>query len=123
GGQRQRAWIGMALAQDTPVLLLDEPTTFLDVAHQLEVLELLVRLNREAGRTVVMVLHDLNQASRYADHLVAVRAGKVVCEGPPRHVMTPTVLREVFGIDCSVLECPRYGVPLCVPYLAASRGR
>ncbi|WP_126428549.1 ABC transporter ATP-binding protein [Brevibacillus marinus] len=122
GGQRQRAWIAMALAQQTDILFLDEPTTFLDMAHQLEVLQLLHKLNREEGRTIVMVVHDLNHASRYAHHIVAIKSGTVVSEGSPQQVMTKEVLREVFGIEADILYDPRTGVPLCLPFaLAASR--
>ncbi|WP_026370883.1 ABC transporter ATP-binding protein [Kallotenue papyrolyticum] len=116
GGQRQRAWIAMTLAQNTAVLLLDEPTTFLDMAHQLEVLQLLHELNRREGRTVVMVVHDLNHAARYADHLVAMAAGRVVAEGPPQAVVTPAMLREVFGVEADVIPDPRTGLPLCIPH-------
>ena len=115
GGQRQRAWIAMTLAQETSLLLLDEPTTFLDLAHQLEVLELLKKLNQQ-GRTVVMVLHDINQATRYAHHLVALKAGRVVAQGEPAKMLSSSLLREVFGIEADVLIDPRLGVPLCVPY-------
>ncbi|MFI0895807.1 ABC transporter ATP-binding protein [Streptomyces sp. NPDC020983] len=115
GGQRQRAWIAMALAQDTDLLLLDEPTTFLDIAHQVEVLDLVRRLNRERGRTVVAVLHDLNQAARYADHLVAMKAGRIVAEGPPSEVVTATLVREVFGLESVVVPDPVTGDPLVVP--------
>lgn len=120
GGQRQRAWIAMALAQDTPVMLLDEPTTFLDMAHQLEVLKLLQQLNRDEGRTIVMVIHDLNHAARYADHLVAILHGKVVVEGPPADVMTLDMLRTVFGIEADIVVDARSQVPLCIPYDLAS---
>ncbi|GAA1787445.1 ABC transporter ATP-binding protein [Planosporangium flavigriseum] len=115
GGQRQRAWLAMALAQDTEVLLLDEPTTYLDLAYQLDVLELVVGLNRSRGRTVVMVLHDLNQAARYADHLIAMRAGRVVAAGPPTEVVTPDLVAAVFDLDAKVLTCPVAGTPLVVP--------
>ncbi|MFR9779004.1 ABC transporter ATP-binding protein [Micromonospora sp. MS34] len=115
GGQRQRVWIAMTLAQDTEALLLDEPTTFLDLAHQVEVLDLLHRLRTERGRTVVAVLHDLNQAARYADHLVAMRAGAVVAAGPPREILTADLVRDVFGLDCVVVPCPVSGAPLVVP--------
>ncbi|NES30990.1 ATP-binding cassette domain-containing protein [Micromonospora terminaliae] len=117
GGQRQRVWIAMTLAQDTEALLLDEPTTFLDLAHQVEVLDLLHRLRAERGRTVVAVLHDLNQAARYADHLVAMRAGAVVAAGPPREILTADLVRDVFGLDCVVVPCPVTGAPLVVPAL------
>ncbi|MFG3579817.1 ABC transporter ATP-binding protein [Micromonospora chersina] len=117
GGQRQRVWIAMTLAQDTEALLLDEPTTFLDLAHQVEVLDLLHRLRAERGRTVVAVLHDLNQAARYADHLVAMRAGAVVAAGPPREILTVDLVRDVFGLDCVVVPCPVTGAPLVVPAL------
>jgi ABC-type cobalamin/Fe3+-siderophores transport system ATPase subunit len=115
GGQRQRVWIAMTLAQDTEALLLDEPTTFLDLAHQVEVLDLLHRLRVERGRTVVAVLHDLNQAARYADHLVAMRAGAVVAAGPPREILTADLVQEVFGLACVVVPCPVTGAPLVVP--------
>ncbi|WP_078849397.1 ABC transporter ATP-binding protein [Streptomyces sp. NRRL F-5126] len=115
GGQRQRVWIAMALAQETDLLLLDEPTTFLDIAHQVEVLDLVRRLNHERGRTVVIVLHDLNQAARYADHLVAMKAGSVVAEGAPADVVTAELVREVFGLDAVVIDDPVTGGPLVVP--------
>ncbi|MFI9323366.1 ABC transporter ATP-binding protein [Kitasatospora aureofaciens] len=115
GGQRQRAWIAMALAQGTDILLLDEPTTYLDIAHQVEVLDLVRRLNVERGRTVVAVLHDLNQAARYADHLVAMRDGRVVAEGAPGEVVTAELVREVFGLDSVVVPDPVTGTPLVVP--------
>ncbi|MFG1839894.1 ABC transporter ATP-binding protein [Micromonospora sp. NPDC049175] len=115
GGQRQRVWIAMTLAQDTDALLLDEPTTFLDLAHQVEVLDLLHRLRVERGRTVVAVLHDLNQAARYADHLVAMRDGAVVAAGPPREILTADLVRDVFGLACVVVPCPVTGAPLVVP--------
>jgi len=114
GGQRQRVWIAMTLAQDTEVLLLDEPTTYLDLAHQIEVLDLLRRLQRD-GRTVVAVLHDLNQAARYADHVIAMRDGAVVATGPPAEILTSTLVRDVFGLDCVVVPCPVSGAPLIVP--------
>lgn len=116
GGQRQRAWISMALAQETETLLLDEPTTFLDMAHQLEVLQLLNHLNRQEGRTVLMVLHDLNNAARFSHHIVALRGGRVFAEGAPEEVMTPELFREVFGVEAEVVPDPRTGVPLCIPY-------
>jgi iron complex transport system ATP-binding protein len=115
GGQRQRVWIAMALAQRTGVLLLDEPTTHLDIAHQLEVLELLRALNHGEHRTIVMVLHDLNEAARYGDHLVAMRDGRIVAEGPPEAVVTTETVRSVFGIDSRVLTDPVTGTPLLVP--------
>jgi iron complex transport system ATP-binding protein len=116
GGQRQRAWISMALAQETETLLLDEPTTFLDMAHQLEVLQLLGRLNREEGRTIVMVLHDLNNASRYSHHMIALSEGGLFAAGPPQEVMTPELLREVFHVEADIVADPRSGIPLCIPY-------
>lgn len=115
GGQRQRVWIAMALAQETDLLLLDEPTTFLDIAHQVEVLDLVRRLNHDQGRTVVIVLHDLNQAARYADHLVVMKEGHVVAEGPPSEVVTAALVREVFGLESVVIPCPVTGAPLVVP--------
>ena len=116
GGQRQRAWIAMSLAQDTDILFLDEPTTFLDMAHQLEVLHLLEHLNRTAGRTIVMVVHDLNHASRYAHHMIAIKQGKAIASGSPVEVMTADVLREVFGIEADIVADPRSGLPLCLPF-------
>lgn len=120
GGQRQRAWIAMALAQDTHTLLLDEPTTFLDVAHRMHLLDLLVTLNADRGRTIVMVLHDLNEAARYAHNLIAMHEGTVVASGPPWTVMTPEVIRKVFEIESSVIEDPVTGSPLCIPHPGAS---
>ena len=119
GGQRQRVWIAMALAQDPDVLLLDEPTTFLDLTHQLEVLDLLRELNRARGTTVVMVLHDLNLAARYADHLVVMADGGVLAEGPPADVVTPEVLHAAFRLDALVVEDPVTGAPMVVPRSAA----
>jgi len=115
GGQRQRAWIAMALAQETDILLLDEPTTFLDVAHQVEVLDLLTDLNRERGTTIVMVLHDMNMAARYADHLFAMRDGTLVASGPPSTVMTSELIREVFDLDAVVIPDPVSGSPIVLP--------
>ena len=116
GGQRQRAWIAMALAQGTEVLLLDEPTTFLDMAHQMEVMILLEKLNKDQKRTIIMVVHDLNHAARYAQHLVALKDGTVMYEGRPEDVMTPQMLRDVFNIDADVIPDPRTGAPMCLPY-------
>ncbi|MGQ0773134.1 MAG: ABC transporter ATP-binding protein [Pseudonocardiales bacterium] len=115
GGQRQRAWISMALAQGTDLILLDEPTTFLDRAHQVDVLDRVERLHTEAGRTVVMVLHDLNMAARYAQRLIAMRAGRIVADGTPAEVLTEPLLREVFELDAHVLTDPVAGTPLIVP--------
>lgn len=121
GGQRQRAWIAMALAQGTPTMLLDEPTTFLDLAHQVDVLDLLADLNEREGRTIVLVLHDLNQACRYAHHLVAMRAGTVVAGGPPAHVVTPDLVADVFGLAVRVVPDPETGTPLVVPRAGRAR--
>lgn len=115
GGQRQRAWIAMALAQETDILLLDEPTTFLDVAHQVEVLDLLTDLNRDRGTTIVMVLHDMNLAARYSDHLFALRSGRVVASGAPSDVMTSELIREVFDLDALVVSDPVSGSPIVLP--------
>jgi ABC-type cobalamin/Fe3+-siderophores transport system ATPase subunit len=115
GGQRQRVWIALTLAQETPLLLLDEPTTFLDIAHQVEVLDLVDELNETRGVTVVMVLHDLNQACRYADHVVAMRTGQVVASGEPNAVITAELVGEVFRLDCVVIPDPLTGTPLVVP--------
>lgn len=116
GGQRQRAWIAMAIAQETDLLLLDEPTTYLDMAHQLEILQLLERLNREEGRTIVMVIHDLNHAARFSHHMVALRDGKKVKEGSAEEVMTALVLKEVFQIDAVIVKDPRTKKPVCLSY-------
>lgn len=115
GGQRQRAWIAMALAQDTETLLLDEPTTYLDLAHQIEVLDLLADLNRTRGKTIIMVLHDLNLACRYADHLIALRQGKVYAQGTPAEIMTETLVRQVFNLESKIMPDPIAGTPLCIP--------
>ncbi|KSW23776.1 ABC transporter ATP-binding protein [Cellulomonas sp. B6] len=115
GGQRQRVWIAMALAQQTDVLLLDEPTTFLDVAHQVEVLDLLTDLNRERGTTIVMVLHDLNLAARYADDLVALTDGRLYAQGDPADVVTERMVRDVFGMAARVVPDPVSGCPLVLP--------
>lgn len=115
GGQRQRVWIAMALAQETDLLLLDEPTTFLDITHQIEVLDLVRGLNRDAGRTVVVVLHDLNLACRYAHHIVAMRDGRIVAKGAPADVVTAEHVRSVFGLECVVIDDPVSATPLVVP--------
>ena len=115
GGQRQRVWIAMALAQDTPTLLLDEPTTYLDLAYSIEVLSLVRRLQSEQGKTVVMVLHDLNLAIRFSDHLVVLGDGVVAAQGTPQDVVTPELLHEVFGLDALVVQDPATGGPLIVP--------
>lgn len=115
GGQRQRAWIAMTLAQDSEFILLDEPTTFLDLAFQIEVLDLLHDLNKERGKTIVMVLHDLNHACRYADYLIAVHDGKIAVQGVPGEVVTEKVVQDVFGIECRIIPDPVTGTPLIVP--------
>ncbi|NIY66335.1 ABC transporter ATP-binding protein [Streptomyces malaysiensis] len=115
GGQRQRVWIAMALAQETDLLLLDEPTTYLDISHQVEVLDLVRQLNHERGRTVVAVLHDLNQAARYADHLIAMKTGRIVARGRPEDIVTAELVHEVFGLESVVVPDPVTGSPLVVP--------
>ncbi|MEV4678683.1 MULTISPECIES: ABC transporter ATP-binding protein [Actinomadura] len=115
GGQRQRVWIAMALAQQTDLLLLDEPTTFLDASHQIEVLDLLTDLNRDRGTTIVMVLHDLNLAARYADHLIALAGGRLHASGAPADVLTEEVVRTVFDLDSRIMEDPVSGRPLMLP--------
>lgn len=122
GGQRQRAWIAMTLAQETDILLLDEPTTYLDLAYQIEVLDLLRELN-EAGRTIVMVLHDLNQACRYAHHLVAMRDGKIWGQGAPASIMTERMVAEVFRLNARIIADPVSGAPLCIPLGGPRVGR
>lgn len=116
GGQRQRAWVAMVLAQDTEVILLDEPTTFLDIAHQYELLELFAGLNRE-GRTIVAVLHDLNQAARFASRLVVMHEGRIRGDGPPAQVLTSELVEEVFGLACDVVDDPQSGTPMVVPHV------
>lgn len=115
GGQRQRVWIAMALAQETDILLLDEPTTFLDINHQIEVLDLLTDLNHTRGTTIVMVLHDLNLAARYADHLVAMAAGRLHAAGTPEDVLTERTVREVFGLESRVITDPTSNRPMMLP--------
>jgi ABC-type cobalamin/Fe3+-siderophores transport system ATPase subunit len=115
GGQRQRVWVAMVLAQSTPIVLLDEPTTFLDIAHQIELLELCARLNREQGTTMVAVLHDLNQAARYADQVIVMKAGRIVAQGPPPAVVTAELIGDVFGLACRIIDDPETGTPLVIP--------
>lgn len=115
GGQRQRAWVAMVLAQQTALLLLDEPTTFLDIAHQIELLELLRNLNIVEGHTIVAVLHDLNHACRYATHLIAMRDGKILAEGSPAAIVTAELVEQVFGISCLVVDDPVSHTPLVIP--------
>ncbi|MFF7754925.1 ABC transporter ATP-binding protein [Streptomyces sp. NPDC007971] len=121
GGQRQRVWIAMALAQQTPLLLLDEPTTYLDIQHQIDVLDLCAELHETQGRTLVAVLHDLNHAARYATHLIALRGGRVIAEGAPDDIVTAELVEEVFGLRCQVIDDPETGTPLVVP--AARKAR
>jgi iron complex transport system ATP-binding protein len=122
GGQRQRVWLAMALAQATPLLLLDEPTTFLDIAHQMEVLDLCAELHR-GGRTLVAVLHDLNHACRYATQLVVMREGAVFAQGPPDEIVDAELVKAVFGLECLVMPCPASGAPMVVPASRSGEGR
>jgi iron complex transport system ATP-binding protein len=115
GGQRQRAWIAMTLAQDTSTLLLDEPTTYLDMTHHIEVLDILFELNQSKQSTIVMVLHDLNLACRYAHHIVAIKEGTVFAQGKPEDVVTEDLVRAVFGMESRIIPDPLYGTPLCIP--------
>ncbi|WP_312928843.1 ATP-binding cassette domain-containing protein, partial [Pseudescherichia sp.] len=115
GGQRQRAWIAMVLAQETAIMLLDEPTTWLDISYQIDVLELLSELNREKGYTLAAVLHDLNQACRYATHLIALRDGKMVAQGAPKEIVTAELIEAVYGLRCMIIEDPVAHTPLVVP--------
>lgn len=115
GGQRQRVWIAMALAQQTPLFLLDEPTTYLDIQHQIEVLDLCAELHEEQGRTLVAVLHDLNHAARYATHLIAMKDGAVIAEGAPADIVTAELVEQVFGLGCQIIDDPETGTPLVVP--------
>lgn len=116
GGQRQRAWIAMVLAQDTDIILLDEPTTYLDMTHQIEILDLLFELNEKENRTIVMVLHDLNLACRYAHNIVAVQDKKVYAQGKPEAVITCNLVKDVFKMDCQITKDPLFGTPLCIPF-------
>ncbi|MFC0527475.1 ABC transporter ATP-binding protein [Phytohabitans kaempferiae] len=115
GGQRQRVWVAMALAQDTDLLLLDEPTTYLDINHQVELLRLLRKLNTEAGKTIVIVMHDLNLACRFCDHVIAMADGSIVAEGPPTETVTAALVAKVFGLACIVVPDPVAGTPMIVP--------
>ncbi len=115
GGQRQRVWVAMALAQQTPLLLLDEPTTYLDIAHQIELLDLFRQLNRERRQTMIAVLHDLNHACRYADHIIAMRDGKIVAEGKPAEIITAELVERVFGMPCMIIDDPLSHTPLVIP--------
>jgi len=119
GGQRQRVWIAMVLAQQTPLILLDEPTTFLDIAHQIELLDLFADLNAEQGRTIVAVLHDLNHACRFADQIIAMKAGSIVAQGNPAEIVTADLVEEVYGLRCQVIDDPETGTPLVVPRASA----
>lgn len=115
GGQRQRAWIAMVLAQETSIMLLDEPTTWLDISHQIDLLELLSELNRTQGYTLAAVLHDLNQACRYATHLIALRDGEIVAQGAPKEIVTPELIARIYGMRCMIIDDPVAGTPLVVP--------
>ena len=115
GGQRQRVWVAMALAQETSLLLLDEPTTYLDIAHQIELMDLFQDLNRVQGHTLVAVLHDLNHACRYADHLIMIKAGKVIATGSPNEIVTEDLIKQVFGLSCLILPDPISNTPLIIP--------
>lgn len=119
GGQRQRVWVAMVLAQQTPLVLLDEPTTFLDIAHQIELLDLFAELNAEQGRTIVAVLHDLNHACRFADRIIAMKAGTIVVQGDPAAVITAGLVEEVYGLQCQIIDDPQTGTPLVIPRASA----
>ncbi|WAA09186.1 ABC transporter ATP-binding protein [Fervidibacillus albus] len=116
GGQRQRVWLAMALAQETDILLLDEPTTYLDMAHQLEVLKIIQNLNVKHGATIVMVLHDINHAARFSHNMIAMKKGKIIDNGPPSKIMTPKILKEVFDIEAKIIRDEDLGVPFCFSY-------
>ncbi|MFG3436308.1 ABC transporter ATP-binding protein [Nonomuraea sp. NPDC047897] len=123
GGQRQRVWLAMALAQETPLLLLDEPTTYLDITHQVEVLDLCAELQESGERTVVVVLHELNLAARYATHLIAMRDGRVVAHGAPKDIVTPELIETVYQLPCSIIDDPETGTPLIIPAARTRAGR
>ncbi|MEK4230821.1 ABC transporter ATP-binding protein [Solibacillus sp. FSL H8-0538] len=116
GGQRQRAWIAMTLAQDTDIILLDEPTTYLDMTHQIEILDLLYELNEKEKRTIVMVLHDLNLACRYAENIVAIKDREIYAQGKPESIISCSLVKHVFGMDCQITKDPLFGTPLCIPF-------
>lgn len=116
GGQRQRAWIAMTLAQQTDIILLDEPTTYLDMTHQIEILDLLFELNETEKRTIVMVLHDLNLACRYAHHIVAIKNKQIYGQGKPEYVVNSSLVEDVFGMKCEITVDPLFGTPLCIPH-------
>ncbi|WP_096200365.1 ABC transporter ATP-binding protein [Bacillus sp. FJAT-45350] len=120
GGQRQRAWIAMTLAQDSDIILLDEPTTYLDMTHQIEILDLLFELNEKHSRTIIMVLHDINLASRYAHNIIAIKDGAVFNQGTPEDIINCDLVRSVFGMECQVTNDPLFGTPHCIPF---GRGR
>jgi iron complex transport system ATP-binding protein len=120
GGQRQRVWLAMALAQDTPLLLLDEPTTYLDIAHQIEVLDLCAELHEDGGRTIVVVLHELNLAVRYATHLIVMRDGRILAEGEPHAIVTPELVEQTFDLPCRIIDDPETGSPLIIPLARAT---
>ena len=115
GGQRQRVWIAMALAQQTDILFLDEPTTYLDITYQVEILDMLTDLNKKYGTTIVMVLHDINLSARYADHIFALHKGKLVAEGTPAEVVTSSLIKDIFGLDCMVIQDPVSHSPSVIP--------
>ncbi|GFG49803.1 Fe(3+)-dicitrate ABC transporter ATP-binding protein [Mycolicibacterium agri] len=115
GGQRQRVWVAVLLAQQTPLMLLDEPTTYLDIAHQVELLDLFAMLNREQNRTVVVVLHDLQHACRYADQIIVMKSGQIVAEGNPNVVITEALVEDVYGLKCQIIDDPQTGTPLVIP--------
>ena len=116
GGQKQRAWIAMTLAQQTEIILLDEPTTYLDLTHQIEVLDLLYKLNHEENRTIVMVLHDINLACRYADNIVSLVNKGIYAQGKPKEIITADLVQDVFQLNCEIIEDPIYKTPMCIPY-------
>ena len=116
GGQRQRAWIAMAIAQNTDILFLDEPTSFLDVSHQMDVLHLVEHLNKTYNKTIIMVIHELNEAARFADYLVAMKDGKIQYEGTPHDIFHNEMLKDVFGVDSTIMNDPKTDRPFCIPY-------
>ncbi|MEM8857206.1 MAG: ABC transporter ATP-binding protein [Chloroflexota bacterium] len=115
-GERQRAWIALTLAQNTPLLLLDEPTTFLDIGHQLDVLKLVKKLNEQQQMTIVLVLHDLNQAARFGQRMIVLQEGSIVADGSPADVLNPTLLANIFNVRASIITDPAIGTPICLPY-------
>ena len=120
GGQRQRVWIALSLAQSTDILLLDEPTTYLDIAYQVEILDCLAKLNKLRKTTIVAILHDINLSIRYADHIFAMKKGELIAEGDPKDIITPSLMRTIYGMESAIISDPETGDPYVIPRSKAS---